>query len=187
VHTRRAFQAVCRPIAFPLLVLAVFAVLAPLQSGCSSSSTPGTQASPVSADSGVVGCSGTTDTYTANLVKAGTLGKYTFTLVSATPAPPDLNENVWKVKIADSNGASPDLSQVIAYPFMPLMGHSSDLTPTMAANADGTFTVSTLDFFMPGLWTVTLSVTDEPSPDAGLGETPATIDKAVYTFCVNQD
>ena len=74
---------------------------------------------------------------------------------------------------------------------MPLMGHSSDQTPTVAANADGTFTVSDIYLFMPGYWTVTISVTE--APDAGgeadaaghVPKTPVTIDDAIYSFCVN--
>jgi hypothetical protein len=150
-------------------------------SGSGASSTGNTSAEQTGADGGgTVGCGGQGDTYSANLVKPGAQGLYTFTLTQATPAPPALNANAWTLKIADKSGAAPSLAQVVVYPFMPLMGHGSDQTATIAANADGTFAVTDIDLFMPGLWTVTLSVT--ASGDAGAS--PATLDKAVYTFCV---
>jgi len=158
--------------------------------GCSSNAATSADAG-AEEDTGVVGCLGQGDTYSANLQKTGALGKYTFTLVQATPAPPDLNGNVWTFKAVDATSATPDVSQLIVYPFMPLMGHGSDQTPTLVKNADGSFTASDIDFFMPGLWTVTLTVT-EPVADAGAGDgapelvpTPQTIDKGVYSFCVN--
>jgi hypothetical protein len=133
---------------------------------------------------GVVSCSGQADTYVANLTEQGKLGKYTFTLVSATPAPPDLDGNTWAVTIKDATGASPALDQVQVLPFMPQMGHGSDQTPQLTANADGSFGVSDIYLFMDGLWTVTFTVTEPPAEDAG-SKTPATIDQGVFTFCID--
>jgi hypothetical protein len=168
-------------------------ILAACTSGgaASSASDAGSVAQGAGDEAGTVGCGGQGDTYTANLAKPGASGVYTFTLVQAAPAPPDLNANVWTFKATDKTGTSPDLAQVVVYPFMPLMGHGSDQTPTVTANADGTFTATDIQFFMPGLWTVTLSVTE--AVDAGAADdaaalpskTPVTIDQVVYTFCVN--
>jgi hypothetical protein len=157
---------------------------------CSSNAASPSSASPdAAANAGTtVTCGAPSDTYTANLVKPGKLGQYTFTLVEAAPAPPDLNANVWTVKIADATGASPTLPQVMAYPFMPLMGHGSDQTPEVAANPDGTFTIKNVFLFMSGLWTITLAVL--PIGDGGVVDSNATttppivLDEAVYTFCV---
>src|ERR1700722_2157523 len=110
-------------LALPALVLAA----------CSSTTAPNSATGPQDAGAGdgagSVGCSGQGDTYTANLTKPGSNGVYTFTLVQATPAPPAEDGNVWTLEISDKNGASPPLSQVVVYPFMPLMGHGSDQTP----------------------------------------------------------
>ena len=67
------------------------------------------------------------------------------------------------------------------------MGHASNQTPQLAKNADGTFTVSDIYLFMPGLWTVTLSVTAAPSTsDAGATPSaPVVLDSAVFTFCID--
>jgi hypothetical protein len=133
---------------------------------------------------GVVTCSGQADTYVANLTEQGKLGKYTFTLVSATPAPPDIDANTWTVTIKDATGASPALDQVQVLPFMPQMGHGSDQTPQLTANADGSFGVSDLYLFMNGLWTITFTVTEPPAEDAG-SKVPPTLDQGVFTFCID--
>jgi hypothetical protein len=154
---------------------------------CSSTpSNPGTGQQQQQADeAGTVGCSGQGDTYSANLAKPGANAVYTFTLVSAVPAPPDLNGNVWTLKIVDKSGASPPLSQVIVYPYMPLIGHGSDQTPTVTSNADGTFTATDIYLFMPGYWQMTVKVA-EPS-DADVIVNPATVpivDQANFSFCI---
>jgi hypothetical protein len=156
---------------------------------CSSNGT-----TPDAADSGSeaqggdpTSCGAPADTYVANFVKQGTRGKYTFTLVEGTPAPPDLDGNTWTMKIVDATGASPTLAQVGVTPFMPQMGHGSDQTPQIAANADGTFALSNIYLFMPGLWTITVAV-NEPVATGDAGTTthaPISIDDAVYTFCLN--
>jgi YtkA-like len=133
-------------------------------------------------DSGTVGCSAEGQTYTADMVQAGMNGKYTFTLVSANPAPPGLDTNVWTMKIVDATGAPPPVDQVVAYPFMPKMGHGSSQVPQFAANADGSFSVSDVYLFMDGLWTVTFSVM---GPEVDGGAKPLALDSAVYTFCIN--
>jgi hypothetical protein len=166
--------------------LALFALAA-----CSGSSSPasstsqGDGAGGVGEDGGgLVGCTGQADTYVANLTKQGKLGKYTFTLVSAAPAPPDLDGNTWTVQIKDATGASPSLDQVQVLPFMPQMGHGSDQTPQLTANTDGSFGVSDLYLFMDGLWTITFTVTEPPAADAG-SKAPATLDQGVFTFCID--
>jgi hypothetical protein len=181
----RCVSRLSRPGSTALLALsAVAPVLA--VAACSSSSSPSSSAQQGAGgdEAGTVGCSGQGQTYTANMVLPGKDGVYTFTLVQAQPAPPDLNGNVWTFEIADKTGAAPDVSRVIAYPFMPLMGHPSDQTPTVTANADGSFTATDIDLFMPGLWTITLEVT-QPDAGAPVNGTPLITDEAVYSFCVN--
>jgi hypothetical protein len=166
-------------------IIALFGALVGL--GCSSNSESGggdvdAQAEVSTADGGTVGCSDEGQNYTANMVQAGKNGKYTFTLVSASPAPPGLDTNVWTMKIVDATGAPPPLAQLEAYPFMPKMGHGSSQVPQFAANEDGTFSVSDVYLFMDGLWTVTFSVM---SPETDGGAKPIALDSAVYTFCIN--
>lgn len=164
-------------------------VLFALVAACSSKSGPSTSTASqgengVGEDGGLVTCSGQADTYVANLTTQGKLGKYTFTLVSASPAPPDIDANTWKVEIKDATGASPSLEQISVLPFMPQMGHGSDQTPQVTANADGSFGVSDIYLFMNGLWTITFTVTEPPAEDAGSKVTP-TLDQGVFTFCID--
>jgi hypothetical protein len=164
--------------------------------GCSSKSNEGTGQAPgqETADAGldapIVGCSGEGDTYSANMERPGKNGKYTFTLIQATPAPPGLDTNTWTLKVVDASGKSPAMepdggwvgTQVSAFPYMPKMGHGSSQVPQFAANPDGTFNVSDVYLFMDGLWTVTFTVS---SPGTDGGAKPAAIDDAVYTFCID--
>jgi len=124
-----------------------------LGAACSSASSDPADAG--GADSAVVGCQGQGETYAAGTAKTGTMGKYTFTLVQAAPAPPGINGNVWTLRVADASGAAPPASALSAVPYMPLMGHGTGQVPQFAANADGTFAVSNIYLFMNGLWTVT--------------------------------
>jgi YtkA-like len=174
------------------LILSGIAV-AVLAGGCSSSTANngGDAGVPAEGDgndaAGAVGCTGG-QTYSANMTAPGSLGVYTFTLVQSSPAPPAQYTNTWTLKVTNASGASPSLAQLTVYPFMPLMGHGSDQVPTVTASADGTFNVADVYLFMPGLWTVTISVVDVP--DAGDDASapalpPPTIDKAVYSFCID--
>ena len=165
---------------------ALFVGAAAVSLGCSGggSSPPGSTGNVGTGESGAdaggtVGCTGQGDTYKANLTKTGTKG-YTFTLVQASPAPPAQYANVWTLKVTDASGGSPSASQVALDPFMPLMGHGSDQVPSIAANADGTFTVTDVYLFMQGLWTVTVKVTQ---PADGGAEAP--LDSAVFEFCID--
>ena len=163
------------------------AALSAASFACSSSGAPSGTGNTAAGQSGsdgggTVGCSGQGDTYSANLTKKGSAGAYTFTLVQSSPAPPAQYTNVWTLKVTDASGASPGASQLALEPFMPLMGHGSDQVPTVTANPDGTFEVKDVYLFMQGLWTVTVKV-NAPS-DGGLAA-PTTLDKAVYTFCID--
>lgn len=141
--------------------------------GCSSSD-PATQDAGTT-DSGAIGCA--TDpraqTYAPNMQRAGDGGALQFVLISADPGPPLRGNNTWKVKLLTSAGAPVTGATLDAAPFMPEHGHGPSVAPTTTANADGTFTVSDLDFFMPGLWRVTFTAT------AG-----TVTDTASFFFCV---
>ncbi len=127
-------------------------------------------------DTGVVGCKGSqlAQTYAAPMVERGSSGKYTFRLEAASPAPPALLSNTWTVKIADAAGNAPGASAITVTPRMPLMNHGSDQTPVVRSKGDGTFEVSNIYLFMPGLWAVTFDVVG--------GE--AVLDSAAFTFCI---
>ncbi|MBS2032744.1 MAG: FixH family protein [Deltaproteobacteria bacterium] len=140
--------------------------------GCSGSGTPDAGLP----DSGVVDCTHDprVTAYAPNLSVTDPAGNRQYVLVQGSPAPPARGNNTWTVKVLDSSGAPlPDLD-LSANTFMPDHGHGSSVVPTVTANGDGTYAVTPLYFFMPGVWRVTVSDAD--------GGSSATA--GVWFFCV---
>ena len=127
-------------------------------------------------DSGVVDC--TSDprvaTYAPNLAVMDPAGNRQYVLVQSSPAPPARGNDTWTVKVLDSSGAPVSDLDLSAAAFMPDHGHGSSVVPTVTSNGDGTYSVTPLYFFMPGVWRVTLSDAD--------GGSSAT--SGVWFFCV---
>jgi len=150
-----------------------------------SSSPPSNAAASV--DSGATfGCQSDprAEAYTPNMQKAGAAGAFTFVLVSSDPAPPAKLTNTWIVKVLDTSGKPvtgatfPPLPEWAGWPigvrpYMPDHGHSSTAWPTVTSNADGTYTINTLYFMMPGLWQITINA-----------QSGMTTDFVQYSFCV---
>jgi hypothetical protein len=103
------------------------------------------------------------DTYVANLTKTSSDGSLKVTLVSSDPAPPALENNTWIVKLADGSGAPMPNATLSYASLMPDHGHPGTLA-TITPQADGTLKLDNVNFFMPGVWRVTLSVA---GPDGG--------------------
>jgi len=168
--------------AFSLGALAVM-------SACSSGTNAGTGTGAAVAEDGggSVGCTGG-EAYSANMTKAGANNAYTFTLVQASPAPPSEYTNAWTLKVVDASGKAPAAASLSVNPRMPQMGHGSNQVPTVTANADGTFDVKDIYFTMPGLWSVTFTVSGTAGApagdDAGAPQT-VTLDSAAYSFCID--
>jgi len=115
------------------------------------------------------------EAYAPNMAQWGASGVLQFVLQSADPAPPALGFNSWTVDVLDASGGIQDATFVEIKPWMPYHGHGASTVPQVSRNADGTYLVSELDFFMVGVWQVTFSV-----------QTPAGNDSAVFTFCVGE-
>jgi len=116
--------------------------------------------------------------YTPNLAKQSELKTFTATLVSADPAPPAVSsENTWEVRIADASGAPID-ANVTVEPYMPDHGHSPSTNVQITAKGGGAYEFAKVNFFMPGVWWVTITV---PTADAG-ASTQA--DFARFVFCL---
>jgi hypothetical protein len=95
--------------------------------------------------------------------------------VDASPAPPSKGENSWTLKLTNAQGSPVDGATITATPFMPDHGHGSSVTPTVTPMGSGAYQVGNLDLFMPGIWTVTLSI----KPPSGAVET------VVFSFCID--
>jgi len=110
-------------------------------------------------------------TYAPNMSAAATTAKVV--LVSASLSPPARGTNTWTIKVTDAQGNAIPNATVTAKPFMPDHGHGSSVEPVVTANPDGTFAVTPLYLFMPGLWQITFTV-----------KTATTSDDVVFSFCV---
>jgi hypothetical protein len=147
------------------LILAVCAA-------CTSSS-PATPADAGAGEGSAISCEHDTRamTYAPNLSASANVTKVV--LVDASPSPPARGTNTWTIKVTDAQGNAIPGATVTAKPFMPDHGHGSSVQPVVTANADGTFGVTPLYLFMPGLWQVTFTV-----------KTASSSDDVVFSFCI---
>ena len=75
----------------------------------------------------------------------------TVEIVTADPAPPDVGENVWVLRISDASGPLTGLAPIVT-PWMPM--HEHGLFPaTYAATdlGDGTYDLAPFDLIIPKL------------------------------------
>jgi hypothetical protein len=129
----------------------------------------------LAADDDLVDCSGDADTYAAKLQKPGDHHIFQFTLVSATPAPPNKGENTWIIEVQDANGAPVQGLTVSVDAYMPQHNHGSPETPVVMPQPDGTFQASHIFLFMTGYWRITITATTQDGKKS---------DSAEYYFCI---
>jgi hypothetical protein len=101
-------------------------------------------------------------------------GVANFKLVTGDPAPPARGINTWTVQVNGSNGGALGGLQMSALPFMPDHGHGSPLNATITDEGGGTYSVTPIDFFMPGVWRTTFTF----PVDGG------STDSAAFFFCI---
>jgi hypothetical protein len=167
-----AFDDWTRSLRFAGLALAAGAGVA----ACSSSSggeTPGANTAELSDNAS--NCPSWTqglDVYTPALAHEGST--YKFEVTDISPPPPSPGNMTWTLKVVDASG-QPVTDATMATPktWMPQHMHSSTAQPSVQANGDGTFTVTNLYLYMPGVWQVTFDV-----------QSGSTADSAVFTFCL---
>ena len=137
-----------------VLVLAVLLALA----GCSGSDAP--DAGP--ADSGAVDCANDArvQPFAPGATVGDEAGDRAYVIVQGDPSSPVRGTNTWTVEVKDGSGAALPGLQLDAAAFMPDHGHGSDVVPQVTALGGGSYSVTPLYFFMPGVWRVTLSDAD---------------------------
>lgn len=159
---------------FPRLALLANLLPFALAPACSSSS----DAPPPADDAGAtVTCQNDSrvDTYVANLSKTSSSGALKVAIVSSDPAPPTRYTNTWKVRVTDGGGAPIQNPSITVTPFMPDHGHGTSIHAVATPEADGTFTITPLYLFMPGVWRVTIAL--------DRGDAGAT-DQVEFFFCI---
>lgn len=112
-------------------------------------------------------------TYTANMEQMGASGSFKFVLVEAVPSPPLKGTNTWTLKLTDASKTNVAGATIDILPFMPDHGHGTSVAADATANPDGTYKITPLYLFMPGIWRVTLTA------HAG-----AVTDTAEFLFCI---
>ena len=115
------------------------------------------------------------DDYAVGLAK--TTDERTVTFVDASPAPPAKGDNTWTLRVTDTSGAPlPGLTMEVGT-WMPDHGHGSPIVPTVTEDGEpGTYVIDPLNFFMAGLWEITITLSD---PSGG-----ASTD-TVFRFCID--
>lgn len=157
------------------LALAPLALTATALAGCSGGDTD-TSSTTTAATTETSACA--TDTraqaYAVGLKSTSEDGAVTITFVDADPAPPAKGNNIWTVKITGKDGKPLSGATIETTSYMPDHAHTSPIKPTATEKDPGTYEVTPVNLFMPGVWEVTLDVT----PAGGSAEA------VKFTFCI---
>ena len=113
--------------------------------------------------------------YRSGLAVPSSDGAWTLTLQAADPSPPLVGTNTWTLTAKDAAGHAMSGLDFGVKEWMPDHGHGSSVHAQVTAQPDGTYQVTPLYFFMPGVWQITFT---GPSAGAGTGAT------AVFSLCV---
>jgi hypothetical protein len=184
----------------PRLILSAMAILVTMgfAAGCSGDdTTPGAGSGGTGGTAGAAGAGGASDhdardgnfvtcarpndpvdSYRANLSKAGSDGKLTFTLVKSDNAPPVRGSNTWTLKILRADQTTMT-GEVVPDVKMPLHTHPAGLQPQITFDAgEGVYVATPLHFFMPGYWSSEFSAYE----GAATGNDP--VDRGTFYFCI---
>jgi YtkA-like protein len=117
-----------------------------------------------------------TTPYAVGVEAKSTDGALTVEFMDASPAPPTKGNNIWTVKLLDGAGKPVNGATIVTTPYMPDHAHGSSIKPQATAKGDdGTYEITPVNLFMPGVWQITFAVTTPGGMD----------DSAVVTFCVD--
>ncbi|WP_394841493.1 FixH family protein [Pendulispora brunnea] len=148
----------------PSAALLLSGFLAALPACSSDSSSP-----PPNDGGGVVTCQNDPRVmaYQPNLTLESGSKSFKATLVSADPAPPVVSSgNTWMLKLVDGSGAPITGADIEVVPYMPDHGHNPPTKVLIAKKDNGTYELSKINFFMPGVWWVTINVTLSGAADS---------------------
>jgi hypothetical protein len=146
----------------PVLIAGVAACSS---SSSSSESTGGGDAG----DEGVIGCNGDSraQNYAPGMAQEGKSGVFKLVLEKSMPAPASAGSSLtWTLRILDASGKPVDGATFpVLHAWMPLHGHGTAQV-TVTPSGSGTYTLSPLYFYMPGLWETDLTVQSGTAKDS---------------------
>ena len=122
---------------------------------------------------GACASDGTAQTFTPGMTVVGTNGQIKVSLESISPTPLGKEPSEWKLRVTDASDHPLDGMTVVPKGYMPVHKHGTSITPVVTAMGDGSYDVTSLVLFMPGLWQVTIAVSG-----------PSVADSAVFSFCI---
>lgn len=128
------------------------------------------------ADAATVNCELETraDDYVAGLEKVGA-GGVKVALVESVPAPPAKGDNTWQLSVVDNADTPLEGLTLEVTPNMPDHGHGTPVEAVVTAGAEaGQYEAGPVNLWMPGLWEVTVSVSDGADVN----------DEVVFSFCI---
>lgn len=144
---------------------------------CSSQPTEAGQQTATAGATGSVGCRPSDGDVSAGLTKAGAARVFEFTLISSTPAPPALGDNLFVVQVTDARGSALEGELGVALE-MPEHGHSPKQPEIRFDAGSRSFFLEPMRLFMVGLWRVTFSFDSTAAAAPGR-------DSAVFEFCID--
>jgi hypothetical protein len=146
-----------------------------LMGACSSSSPTGNSSGQQTSQGSICNNDPRGMTYAIGLSATSANGLMKASFRDATPAPPAKNENSWTLKLTDAHGNPITGATLAVVPFMPDHGHGPPAQPLWMEMGGGSYIINQIDFFMPGIWQVTFTITPTLGP----------ADSLVFTFCVD--
>jgi YtkA-like len=103
--------------------------------------------------------------YAPNSSRTSASGSFTGVLVDSVPGPPIKGTNDWTVRILDAGGNPVAGLAFTALPKMPDHTHPTSVVPVVTEKGGGLYDLSPVYLFMPGYWTVTLTLSADPNDD----------------------
>ena len=140
--------------------------------GCGSSSPTAAGDAADAPRVGAASCSADPRVQPAAAGAVATGSRLDFRLVTASPSTPTRGNNTWTFHVADKGGKPQPGLKVAVSTWMPDHRHASSVIPTVVDRGDGSYDVTTIYLFMPGVWELHFDVS-----------APA-VDRAVYTICL---
>lgn len=92
-------------------------------------------------------------------------------LAESDPAPPARQDNSWVIAVKDANGEPILDAQLTLNPRMPDHGHGAPREAVVTQLGDGRYRAEPVALFMPGYWTIDVSVSvgDDPPESVQFG------------------